>query len=167
MGLTLHLSQQVVCERGEVLASGCAVARAFPTYSSKTPSTPPQTVTVGFIVVGGGASPVTDDDIKCLSAECEGGWSFTIHVDLFDSFSPSLYVGIRLAAEIVDAPTNEMHTDIFIEVMHPPSVVNFHQLLSMSLSLSLSENSGDSWETRTGATSSHTGRGTEGEGVRR
>jgi hypothetical protein len=136
----------VVCERGEMLASGCAVARAFPTYSSKTPSTPPQTVTVGFIVVGGGASPVTDDDIKCLSAECEG---------------------IRLAAEIVDAPTNEMHTDIFIEVMHPPSVVNFHQLLSMSLSLSLSENSGDSWETRTGATSSHTGRGTEGEGVRR
>ena len=73
-----HLSQQVVCERGELLASGCAVARAFPTYSSKTASTPPQTVTVGFIVVGGGASPVTDDDIKCLSAECEGGWSFTI-----------------------------------------------------------------------------------------
>jgi probable aminopeptidase NPEPL1 len=106
----------VVCERGELLASGCAVARAFPTYSSKTASTPPQTVTVGFIVVGGGASPVTDDDIKCLSAECEG---------------------IRLAAEIVDAPANEMHTDTFIEKiqevagklgLEPPLVIQGEEL---------------------------------------
>ena len=67
------LPGKVVCERGEVLASGCAVARAFPTYSRKSSSAAPQTVTVGFLVVGGGASPVTDDDVKCLSAESEGG----------------------------------------------------------------------------------------------
>ena len=66
---------QVVCERGDVLASGCAVSRAFPLYSSKTPPTNHHTVTIGFLVVGGGASSITDDDIKCLTAESEGGRS--------------------------------------------------------------------------------------------
>ena len=101
-----------------MLASGCAVARAFPTYSSKTPSAGPQTVTVGFLVVGGGASPVTDDDVKCLSAECEGGRSLSLSLSLSLVHISPLSSGIRLAAEIVDAPTNEMHTDIFIEAIH-------------------------------------------------
>ena len=35
----------------------------------------------------------------------------------------------------MDAPANEMHTDTFIEVMHPPSVVYFHQLLPLSMYL--------------------------------
>ena len=65
---------QVVCERNEVLASGCAVSRAFPLYSRKTPSAASQTITVGFIVVGDKASPVTDEDVQCLTAECEGEW---------------------------------------------------------------------------------------------
>ena len=105
----------MVCEREELLASGCAVARAFPTYSSKTPPANPQSVTVGFILVGGGASSITDDDVNCLSAECEGGCGLsTVHPT---SPSPPLPPppGIRLAAEIVDTPTNQMYTDTFIE----------------------------------------------------
>ena len=54
------------------------MARAFPTYSSKTPAGSPQTVTISFIVVGEGVSPVTDDDVRCLSAECEGGRSSVV-----------------------------------------------------------------------------------------
>lgn len=65
----------MVCERSEVLASGCAVSRAFPLYSRKTPAAPPQTITVGFIVVGEKASPVTDEDVKCLTALCEGEYT--------------------------------------------------------------------------------------------
>ena len=65
---------QVVCERSEVLASGCAVSRAFPTFSRKTPAAASQTVSVGFIVVGSTFAPVTEADVKCLSALCEGEW---------------------------------------------------------------------------------------------
>lgn len=45
--------------------------------------------------------------------------------------------GIRMTQEIVDAPTNEMHTDAFIEVytaLHP-------QPEMMSLTVSTAENS--------------------------
>ena len=63
---------QVVCERSEVLASGCAVSRAFPSYSRKTPAASPQTVSVGFVVVGEAAAPITEEDVKCLTALCEG-----------------------------------------------------------------------------------------------
>ena len=77
-----------------MLASGCAVCRAFPTYSLKTKSRKEQTVTVGFVLVGDNP-PVTDDDVKCLNALCEG---------------------IRLAQEIVDTPANFMHTDMFLDV---------------------------------------------------
>lgn len=66
---------QVVCEQSEVLASGCGVSRAFPLYSRKTHKSPapsPQTISVGFIVVGEKASPVTEKDVECLTAHCEG-----------------------------------------------------------------------------------------------
>ncbi len=87
---------QVVCERSEVLALACAVSRAFPLYSRKSSGGSPQrqVVNVGFLLVGGDTTPLTDDDVLCLSRVCEG---------------------IRLAQEIVDAPTNEMHTDEFLE----------------------------------------------------
>ena len=48
------------------------MSRAFPLYSRKTPGASAQTVRVGFIVVGDHTSPVTEDDVKCLMAECEG-----------------------------------------------------------------------------------------------
>ena len=87
---------QVVCERSEILASGCAVSRAFPVYNRKSgESKTPQKVSVGFIPVGEDTQEVGDDEVKCLGALCRG---------------------IRLAQEIVDAPTNEMHTDTFLDV---------------------------------------------------
>ena len=84
-----------MCERSEVLASGCAVSRAFPIYSRKSGGPKAQRITVGFIPVGENVRELTEGDIKCLGALC---------------------TGIRLAQEIVDAPTNEMHTDAFLDV---------------------------------------------------
>ena len=78
-----------------MLASGCAVSRAYPIYNRKSGGEKVQKVTVGFILVGDDARDLDDADIKCLGALC---------------------TGIRLAQEIVDAPTNEMHTDIFLDV---------------------------------------------------
>ena len=73
------------------------MSRAFPIYNRKsgTGSSKAQKVSVGFILVGADVREIGDDDIKCLGALCEG---------------------IRLAQEIVDAPTNEMHTNIFLDV---------------------------------------------------
>ena len=78
-----------------MLASGCAVSRAYPVYNRKSGGSKVQKVTVGFVVVGEDVREIGDDDVKCLDA---------------------LSAGIRLAQEIVDAPTNEMHTDIFLDV---------------------------------------------------
>ena len=78
-----------------MLALGCAVSRAYPIYNRKSGREWVQKVTVGFILVGNNARDLGDPDVKCLSALC---------------------TGIRLAQEIVDAPTNEMHTDIFLDV---------------------------------------------------
>ena len=72
------------------------MSRAFPVYNRKSgESKTAQKVSVGFIPVGEDAREVGEEDVKCLGALCRG---------------------IRLAQEIVDAPTNEMHTDAFLEV---------------------------------------------------
>lgn len=63
----------MVCARSEVLASACAVARAFPVYSRKTHDHKKQTVCVGFLIVGSDASPLTDEEVECLNVVCEGG----------------------------------------------------------------------------------------------
>ncbi|KAK3860955.1 hypothetical protein Pcinc_033018 [Petrolisthes cinctipes] len=86
----------LVCERVDLLATACGVARAYPTYSRKTASAAPQdhTITVEVILVGKGDAPLNDEDIKVLN--------------------DAVY-SVRLAARIVDTPANEMHTDAFIE----------------------------------------------------
>ena len=84
----------MICERAEVLASACAIARAFPIYNEKCGRSD-QEVDVGFIVVDKDATPLGEEEVKCLNALCEG---------------------VRLAAEIVDMPTNHMHTDAFLDV---------------------------------------------------
>ena len=72
------------------------MSRAFPVYNRKSGgSQKVQKISVGFLLVGDDVREVGDDDIKCLGALCEG---------------------IRLAQEIVDAPTNEMHTNTFLDV---------------------------------------------------
>jgi len=87
----------IVCERKDAYASGCAVARAFPTYSRKTSgSNVSNTVTVEFIIVQGNekeAVELTQEDIQALEAAA---------------------YGIRLAAAVVDTPCNEMNVDHFL-----------------------------------------------------
>ncbi len=56
-------------------------------------------MSVGFILVGEGNSPVTEDDVKCMDA---------------------LATGVRLAQDIVDRPCNYMHTDNFLDVRNLP-----------------------------------------------
>ncbi|XP_017780863.1 PREDICTED: probable aminopeptidase NPEPL1 [Nicrophorus vespilloides] len=90
----------IVCEKKDVYASGCAVARAFPTYSRKTTiSNSNNNVTIEFIVIPNQESnddslDVTPEDLRVLDAAA---------------------YGIRLAAFIVDAPCNEMNVDHFVQ----------------------------------------------------
>ncbi|RZF35984.1 hypothetical protein LSTR_LSTR005397 [Laodelphax striatellus] len=103
----------VVCERDEVFASACAIARAFPLFSRKTQRNGAQgpraanaavaptshTVTVEFVIVGdsaaaGDTSPLSEADLATLDVVCNG---------------------IRLAARIVDTPCNEMNVDHFLK----------------------------------------------------
>ncbi|KAJ9586400.1 hypothetical protein L9F63_019952, partial [Diploptera punctata] len=81
----------IVCERSDVFASACAVARAFPMFTRKTSNNPSHvsniTASVEFLLVPG-ADSQTADDLKCLESVC---------------------AGVRLAARIVDAPCNEMN----------------------------------------------------------
>ncbi|KAL8179552.1 UNVERIFIED_CONTAM: putative aminopeptidase npepl1 [Gekko kuhli] len=87
----------MVCERSEVFASACAIARAFPLFthrSSASRRTEKKTVTVEFFLVGQNNGPVEVETLKCLESATEG---------------------VRLAARIVDTPCNEMNTDSFLE----------------------------------------------------
>uniref|UniRef100_A0A670I0K2 Syntaxin-16 n=1 Tax=Podarcis muralis TaxID=64176 RepID=A0A670I0K2_PODMU len=87
----------MVCERSEVFASACAIARAFPLFtqrSSASRRTEKKSVIVEFFLVGQNNGPVEVETLKCLESAAEG---------------------IRLAARIVDTPCNEMNTDSFLE----------------------------------------------------
>ncbi|KAJ6665679.1 hypothetical protein lerEdw1_002049 [Lerista edwardsae] len=87
----------MVCERSEVFASACAIARAFPLFtlrSSASRRTEKKTLTVEFFLVGQNNGPVEVETLKCLESATEG---------------------VRLAARIVDTPCNEMNTDSFLE----------------------------------------------------
>ena len=97
--LSIFFDVQIVFERSQMFALGCAVARSFPLYSKKSAlkSCKPSTVTVEFCFKDGeDTSPPTETEIACLTAAADG---------------------IRLAARIVDTPCNEMHTDIFLQVL--------------------------------------------------
>lgn len=83
----------IVCEREDVFASGCAVARAFPLYSRKSKQLNSHSVSVEFVIVGGVNNSVSAADIECLENAARG---------------------IRLAAEIVDKPCNEMNVTDFL-----------------------------------------------------
>ncbi|MGH0187675.1 UNVERIFIED_CONTAM: hypothetical protein FKN15_025898 [Acipenser sinensis] len=88
---------QMVCERSEVFASACAIARAFPLFtrrSSATRRTDKRVVTVEFIIVGQDSGPLDAPTLECLANAADG---------------------VRLAARIVDTPCNEMNTDHFLE----------------------------------------------------
>ncbi|KAJ1123113.1 hypothetical protein NDU88_001586 [Pleurodeles waltl] len=87
----------MVCERSEVFASACAIARAFPLFTRRSCAsrrTEKKRVTVEFLLVGQDNGPLEVETLKCLESAAEG---------------------VRLAARIVDTPCNEMNTDHFIE----------------------------------------------------
>lgn len=91
----------ILCERDQVFAAGCAVARCYPQYNRKTGedkskgNTP---VTVEFLVDSKCGGLMTPD-----LAEAE--------IKLLDESS----FAIQLAARLVDTPTLEMHTDAFVD----------------------------------------------------
>ncbi|XP_069809173.1 probable aminopeptidase NPEPL1 [Dendropsophus ebraccatus] len=87
----------MVCERSEVFASACAIARAFPLFtrrSSASRRTEKKSIIVEFLLVGQNNGPMEVTTLKCLESATEG---------------------VRLAARIVDTPCSEMNTDHFIE----------------------------------------------------
>ncbi|KAG8007919.1 putative aminopeptidase NPEPL1 [Nibea albiflora] len=91
------LSRLMVCERSDVFASSCAIARAFPIFSRRSATSrraEKKHVTVEFVIVGQDSSPLDVGELECLSNAADG---------------------VRLAARIVDTPCNEMNTDHFLD----------------------------------------------------
>ncbi|XP_052059690.1 probable aminopeptidase NPEPL1 [Mytilus californianus] len=85
----------IVCEKKDVVATGCAVARALPLYQGKSASISPQNVTVQFLLANEDSqTPLSQSELDCLTAQAHG---------------------IRLSAKIVDIPCNIMHTNTFLE----------------------------------------------------
>lgn len=104
---------KVVCERSDAFASGCAIARAFPTFSRKSSKVKmtPKTVTVEFVLVGKDDSPITTEDAECMSAVAES---------------------IRLSARLVDMPCQDMHTSAFVQVIINNTVEIYYIIIMSS-----------------------------------
>jgi len=90
-----HLGKQgdavvvVVCQRQHAFACGVAVARAFPTFTHKTRDVTTRNVYVTFVTPDD-TTPLSEQDISVITSAASG---------------------IRLAADIVDRPRNEMTCD--------------------------------------------------------
>ncbi|KAL2091208.1 hypothetical protein ACEWY4_013471 [Coilia grayii] len=85
----------VVCERSDVFALACAVARAFPLFSRRScRRSERKLITVEFVTVGNNAPALDNSTLECLNNAADG---------------------VRLAARIVDTPCSEMNTDHFLE----------------------------------------------------
>ncbi|TNN81273.1 putative aminopeptidase NPEPL1 [Liparis tanakae] len=87
----------MVCERSDVFACSCAIARTFPIFSRRSTSlrrAEKKHVTVEIVIVGQESSSLGVAELKCLSDAAHG---------------------VRLAARIVDTPCNEMNTDHFVD----------------------------------------------------
>ncbi|KAF5294424.1 hypothetical protein FQA39_LY13409 [Lamprigera yunnana] len=94
----------IVCERADVFASGCAIARAFPLYSKKTPAVNNENidVVVEFVIV----SSSNDKDMRTELLE--------VSEEELKALEYAAY-GIRMTARIVDTPCNEMNVSYFIQ----------------------------------------------------
>ena len=91
-----------MCDKNDLYASACAVARAFPMYSRKSNQNElAPRINVEFILIENDSISsyvLSSDDIDCLTNAARG---------------------IRLTAEIVDKPCNEMNVSHFIdEITH-------------------------------------------------
>ncbi|CAL8070158.1 unnamed protein product [Orchesella dallaii] len=107
-GSAANESIVIVCEKSCVFALGCAVARVFPLYnrksnnSSKVAESKQTTLNIEFLLVRKDDCSVYTLDKACLSnqeLEC-----------LQDAAT-----AIRNTARLIDMPTNELHTDAFVE----------------------------------------------------
>ncbi|GAB6024089.1 putative aminopeptidase npepl1 [Chamberlinius hualienensis] len=96
LNVGIDQSYVIICERSDVYASACAVARSFPLYSRKSGANAGSVkVNVEFIVVeANGEDGLSESDLQCLQ---------------------NVSYAIRTAAKIVDAPCSEMHVDAFLE----------------------------------------------------
>lgn len=87
-----------MCDKRDLFASACAIARAFPLYSRKTGGNQLESrVSIEFILFENDSiSPegLTESDVACLDATA---------------------AGIRLSARIVDAPCSDMNVSHFID----------------------------------------------------
>uniref|UniRef100_A0A034W1I2 Putative aminopeptidase NPEPL1 n=3 Tax=Bactrocera TaxID=47832 RepID=A0A034W1I2_BACDO len=118
----MHANEEsvvIVCDRGDLFASACAVARAFPLYSRKTSGGQSKSenysqdevmdnddnydsakpiINVEFIIIEKDGQvceePLNSTDILCIEEAARG---------------------IRLAARIVDMPCNEMNVSHFVK----------------------------------------------------
>jgi len=98
----------IVCDYADVYASGCAVARAFSLYSRKTSSKSLHALDSSEIAPESTSEKHLNVEFICPDRK-EG--ITKEDVILLDNSKS----GIQLAARIVDAPCNEMHTDAFLD----------------------------------------------------
>lgn len=101
---------QIVCERADLFASACAVARAFPLYSRKSRSTPAAVVSTGTADATSAAVVV---HVEFIIIENGSVSAAQLTADEISVFSDAA-LGIRLTAKIVDMPCNEMNVSHFI-----------------------------------------------------
>lgn len=98
-----------MCDKKDVFASACAVARAYPLYSRKS----------GNNGNGGNSTDSTDDkivvNVEFVVIENETIATENILTDADIECLTNTMNGIRLAAKIVDMPCNEMNVSHFIE----------------------------------------------------
>lgn len=98
----------IVCDHADIYASGCAIARAFPLYNRKTSSTSLAALDSNEISAENNSERYLNIEFICIDKN-EGLRKEDLMV-----LENSKY-GIQLAARIVDAPPNEMHTDAFVD----------------------------------------------------
>ncbi|KAF5307600.1 hypothetical protein FQR65_LT06756 [Abscondita terminalis] len=118
----------IVCERSDVFASGCAVARAFPLYSRKTPMVNNENVNVSveFIIVPSLNGKETEDNLVLQE----------ITEEELKALEHAAY-GIRMTARIVDTPCNEMNVNYFIkEIVNVASELSIEPLIIRGQELS-------------------------------
>eukprot|EP00095_Tigriopus_kingsejongensis_P003277 maker-scaffold675_size187964-snap-gene-0.33 protein:Tk03277 transcript:maker-scaffold675_size187964-snap-gene-0.33-mRNA-1 annotation:"probable aminopeptidase npepl1" len=87
----------IICDKADVFASGCAVARAFPQFTRKT-----------------NAKSEKDQGTVTVEFHCRDGKK--VSAKELTVLEHAAY-GIHLAAQIVDTPCNEMHTDAFLDLI--------------------------------------------------
>lgn len=131
---------QMVCERSDVFASSCAIARAFPIFSRRSSSSrraEKKHVTVEFVIAGQDNSALDVVELEVQHCDiillflneimCQDSRNnmFQNTVTYFKCTAEGLSSvqclsnaadGVRLAARIVDTPCNEMNTDHFLDV---------------------------------------------------